>query len=84
MSQHIIYLFPIFFSLLGAVMCILPVRYMDKIVSVIASVLSLSSAIYLLFQPDRIDGYFYIDGLSKLLILTIAIAVFITLHQTSR
>ncbi len=72
MSQHIIYLLPMFFSLLGAVICILPVRYFDKSVSVIASALSLASAIYLLFQPVCIDGYLYIDGLSKLLILTIA------------
>ncbi|UBM63131.1 hydrogenase 4 subunit F [Candidatus Sulfidibacterium hydrothermale] len=72
MNQHIIYLLPIFFSLFGALLCILPFRYMDRTLSVIASVLTLSSAIYLLFQPSYINGYFYIDGLSKLLILTIA------------
>lgn len=73
MSQHIIYLLPIFFSLFGAVVCILPVSYIDRTVSVIASVLSLLSAVYLLFQPACVDGYLFIDGLSKILILTIAL-----------
>ncbi len=73
MHQDIIYLLPIFFSLFGAVLCVLPVKYVDRVVSVIASVLSLAVAIYLLFQPVYIDHYLYIDGLSKLLILTIAL-----------
>ncbi len=72
MNQHIIYLLPMFFSLFGAIICIIPVRYLDRIASVIASVLSLSSAIYILFRPVYIDSFLYIDGLSKLLILTIA------------
>jgi len=72
MNEHIIYLLPLVFSLFGAIICILPILYMDRIVSVIASILSLLSVIYILFQPVIIDGYLYIDGLSKLLMLTIA------------
>ena len=72
MNQNIIYLLPLICSLSGAVLCIIPILRLEKVVSVIASHLAFFSAVYLLFQPDYTIGYFYIDGLSKLLILTIA------------
>lgn len=72
MSQHFIYLLPIFCSLLGAILCIFRVPSLEKIASVTASVLSLFAVVYLLFQPDYTAGYLYIDGMSKLLMITIA------------
>jgi hydrogenase-4 component F len=72
MFQHIIYLLPLFCSFGGALLCTVPVLYMERIVSVVSSHLAFFSAVYLLFQPDCTIGYLHIDGLSKLLLLTIA------------
>lgn len=71
MDQHIIYLLPIFFSLAGALFSLF--RYADRAGSVAASLAALASSAYLLFQPVYIDRVLYIDGLSKILILTIAL-----------
>ncbi len=78
MNQHIMYLLPLLFSLSGAVLCIIPVRYLERTVSVLVSFLSLAAAVYLLFQPNYTDNFFYVDGLSKLLMLTIALVYFST------
>ncbi len=73
MNQDIIYILPVLFSLLGALICIPKITYFDKAGSLIGSILSLASVVYLLFQPNLIDHYVYVDGFSKLLLLTIAI-----------
>lgn len=73
MNQDIIYILPVLFSLLGALICIPKIIYFDKAGSLIGSVLSLASVVYLLFQPNLMDRYVYVDGFSKLLLLTIAI-----------
>lgn len=78
MDQHIIYLLPIIFSLSGALISL----FADRAGSVAASVLSLASALYLLFQPVCIDGYLYIDGFSKILILTIALVYISTVFYS--
>ena len=72
MNQNIIYILPVLFSLLGALICIPKITYFDKAGSLIGSVLSLASVVYLLFQPNLMDHYVYVDGFSKLLLLTIA------------
>jgi len=71
-NQDIIYFLPIFFSLLGAFICIPKIPYLDKAGPLIGSILSLISVVYLLSQPGKTDHYLYVDGLSKLLLLTIA------------
>jgi len=73
MNQDIIYMLPVLFSLLGALICIPKITYFDKAGSLIGSILSLASIVYLLFQPNLTDHYVYVDGFSKLLLLTIAI-----------
>lgn len=72
MNAHIVYLLPLICSFSGAVLSAIPVLYLERIVSVLASHLAFFAVIYLLFQPEYISDYFYIDGLSKLLMLAIA------------
>jgi hydrogenase-4 component F len=76
--NDLIYILPIAFSLCGALLCIIPVISLEKIVSVLASAAACVAAICLLFRPDRITGYLYVDGLSKLLILTVSLIYFST------
>lgn len=70
--QQIIYWLPMLLSLAGALVCIIPILSLERIVSVIASHLSFLSVVYILFLPSHIQGVMYIDGLSKLLLLAIA------------
>lgn len=70
--NNLIHLLPIICSLSGAVLCIIPVLYLDKIISVVSAHAEFFSAVYILFQPNYTSGYFYVDGLSKLMTLTIA------------
>jgi hydrogenase-4 component F len=72
MIQHFIYLLPLSCSLCGALLCIIPVVYFEKIISVIAAHAAFFSVVYLLFQPNYTDNNFYVDGLSKILMLTIS------------
>ena len=72
MQYHLIYLLPIACSLGGAILCTIPVLYMERIVSIVSSHLAFFSAVLILFSPDRSDTLLHIDGLSKLLLLTIA------------
>ena len=76
---HTVYLLPIIFSLSGALLCIIPILNLDRIVSVLTSFLALCATLYLLFQPDYIHSYLYIDGLSKLLLITIGLVYFSTI-----
>jgi len=46
---------------------------------VLTSFLALCATLYLLFQPDYIHSYLYIDGLSKLLLITIGLVYFSTI-----
>lgn len=73
MQQQLIYLLPLLCGFGGALLSAIPVRNLEKIGSVIASHAAFFSVIYLLlFCPDSTSGFLYIDGLSKLLMLTIA------------
>lgn len=70
--NNFIHLLPIICSLTGAVLCILPVLYFERIITAVSAHAAFFSAVYILFQPDYMSGYFYVDGLSKLMTLTIS------------
>jgi hydrogenase-4 component F len=72
------YLLPIIFSLAGTFLCLIPVLNIDRIVSAVVSGLALAASIYILFQPDYIHSYLYVDGLSKILLITIGLVYFST------
>ena len=72
MQQQLLYLLPLFCSLGGAILCAVPILYMERIVSVISSHLAFFAAVYILFRPDCNQGFLHVDGLSKLMLLTIA------------
>lgn len=80
--NDIIHLLPLICSLTGALLSLLPFRFAERVASVIASHAAFFSAVYILFQPDYTSGYFYIDGLSKLLILTIAMVYISTVFYS--
>ncbi|HYW34110.1 MAG TPA: proton-conducting transporter membrane subunit, partial [Balneolaceae bacterium] len=77
-THHTPYILPIIFSFAGAFLCMIPVLYLDRIISAVASFMTLCASVYLLFQPDYIHSYLYVDGLSKLLLITISLVYFST------
>lgn len=70
--QELIYLLPLAFSLTGAILCMIPVLYLERTISVIVSHLTFFAVVYIFFLPDHKEGFIYIDGFSKLLLLAIA------------
>ncbi len=76
--QQIPYFLPIALSLLGAILCLIPILNFDRIISAVSSALALAASIYLLFQPNYIHHYLYVDGLSKIVIITIGLVYFST------
>lgn len=73
-TSDFIYLLPIACSVSGALLCLIPIPWFERVVSLIASIAAFISAIYILvFLPDITNGILYIDGLSKLVMFTIAI-----------
>lgn len=71
-----IYILPTLFATIGSILCFFGFRKKERIVSVLTSALSLISSIFILFSKDYSSSYFYIDGLSKVFSLLIAIVYF--------
>lgn len=78
MNQYISYTLPLIFSFSGAILSILPFRYLERSVSVMASFFALVASVYLLFQPDFVHGFLYVDGLSKVMLFIISLVYFTT------
>src|SRR5579885_2147788 len=72
MQDHI-HLLPLLCSFAGALLCLLPIRSFDRIISVIAAIAAFASVIFLLTKENIITDTYYVDGLSKLLLLTIGL-----------
>ncbi len=68
-----IYYLPGLFSMLGALFSFALLRKKERLVSVISSLLSLISAIYLMFCSNFSNNLLYVDNLSKIFTLMIAI-----------
>ncbi len=66
------YILPIIFSLIGSVLCLVKSTYFEETVSVISSTLSLAASIYIMFLPNISGNFFYIDGLSKIMLFLVA------------
>lgn len=71
-----IYILPALFATIGSILCFVGLRKKERIVSVLTSSLSLVSSIAILFSKDYSNSYFYIDSLSKIFSLMIAIVYF--------
>ncbi len=67
------YAVPLLASLVGALLSIIPVLYLEEIVSVVASVASVLGAVLMFTLPDTSHGIFYVDGLTKVMTLTISL-----------
>jgi len=82
--QYSTYLLPLAISLCGALLCIIRGAYFEKIVSIVAASGVLIATVSNLWKADNISGFFYVDGLSKILMLTIALIYLTTvLYSTA-
>lgn len=72
------YLIPLIAGLAGGLLCIIPGVTFEKAASIAAASISLAASVYNLFQPDQIQGFYYVDGLSKIMLLTIAVVYLTT------
>ena len=59
-------------ALVGALFSIMPGLYFEELISVIASVAVLLGSALLFFLPDCGGGLLYIDGLSKIMLLSVS------------
>jgi hydrogenase-4 component F len=71
--QDMIYLLPVICSVAGALLCLLPIRSVERIASVLASLAAFGSVVFLFTKENIISDTYYVDGLSKLLSLTIGL-----------
>lgn len=72
-TTMILYAMPMVMSLAGALLCIIPALYFDEIVSVVAASAAVVFAGYAFALPDATGGLLYVDGLSKIMTLTVAV-----------
>lgn len=71
-----IYTLPALFATIGSILCFIGFRKKERTVSVFTSLLSLISSIFILFSKNYSSSYFYVDNLSKIFSLMIAIVYF--------
>ena len=69
----IVYALPMIASLAGAVLSIVPVLYFEEAISVAASAAAVVSSAWLLFLPDAAGSVLFIDGLSKVMLLSVSL-----------
>ncbi len=69
----IVYALPMITALAGALLSIVPVLYFEEAVSVAASAAAVASSVWILFLPNAAGSYLYIDGLSKVMLLSVSL-----------
>jgi len=67
------YSIPMIASLAGALLSIMPGLYFEEVVSAVAALTAAAGSALLLFLPDLSGGALYIDGLSKIMLLSISL-----------
>lgn len=72
-SLPIPYLLPMAASLAGALLSTVPVLFFEEIVSVIAAGVAVAASGYLFFMPGVASGFVYVDGLTKIMNLTVSL-----------
>ncbi len=73
MSTNVyVYILPLFFSLVGALLCLIRKTHFEEIVSILASSASVMVSFVILFFPTYTSTYFYIDGFSKIMLVMIS------------
>ncbi len=68
-----VYALPMIFSLLGAFLTLVKRLYFEEAVSIAASLASVFSSLWIISLPLYSGHYFYIDGLSKIMLLVISV-----------
>lgn len=67
------YAIPMIASLAGALLSIMPGLYFEEAVSILAAASATAASALLLFMPDFSAGPLYVDGLSKIMLLSISL-----------
>ncbi len=67
------YLLPAFFPLLASILCVFENSYVSEFSSLMASLASIVSSVYILFINPVYSGFLYIDGFSKIMFVTISV-----------
>ncbi len=67
------YSLPMLASLVGALLSIIPVLFLEEIVSVAAASVAVAGSVALFFLPDASTGFVYVDGLTRIMDLTVAL-----------
>ncbi len=74
----ILYLLPFFSSVIVGFLCLTRIVYFEEASSVVFSALSLAFSIWISVSPDFSNGFVYIDGLSKIMLVVISSVYLLT------
>lgn len=70
--MNLIYALPMIVSLIGALLCLMRIEKFEEVISTIVSVSTVIFAIAIFFLPNVSDYFLFLDGISKIMILTIS------------
>ncbi len=76
--MDLVYILPMAASLIGALLCLVRIEKFEEIVSIIVSVCTSIFAVLILFSPNVSNYFLFLDGISKIMILTISIVYVMT------
>ncbi len=68
-----IYLLPMILSVMGALLCLVRRTYFEEFVSVITALATIVVTSIAIFLPNFSNGFLYIDGLSKIMLIMISV-----------
>jgi len=68
-----VYLLPMIFSAAGAILCLIRSTYFEEVISVISAFATVVVAGAAIFFPNFSNGFLYVDGLSKIMLIMISV-----------
>ncbi|HEU24084.1 MAG: hydrogenase 4 subunit B [Mesoaciditoga sp.] len=76
--NYLFYSLPMIASLIGAFLCFVKREKFEEMISIIFAAFSLISAILILFLSDVSNSFFFIDGISKIMLIIISMIYTLT------
>jgi hydrogenase-4 component F len=71
-DNTLLYLLPVFSAVLGALLVLIPVLFVEEVVSIVAAAAALVFSVFLLFLPDHGSVWVFVDGYSKVMLVIIS------------
>jgi|UniRef100_A0A7V3VTA3 hydrogenase-4 component F len=76
--MNFIYALPMVASLIGALLCLVRIEKFEETISIIAALTSSIFSFVIVFLPNISNGFFFIDGISKIMLIVISMVYVLT------